>query len=273
MKSPVHLAVALAGLLATTASPSSAEIRWFPGTQRALPPSLAAFKEDGIASRWNHTSNQEWVWDFNLGTDVCMWERVGENSEQTIGARFGVASRFEFGTESFDLWATDLRGGAVWGLRRGPWTAEAFLFHESSHLGDEILERGERRRRDVAVNGVRLTASREWTNSFRLYGGLRAMPWAEPDDLRGLGLHAGAERSRLPPFERGYVAGELEAGSWRHWNPDLTLQAGVFLASRTSGSFLSRARAFVEFYSGAVHLGQFFDETETSLGLGLALQW
>ncbi len=262
-------------ILAGTCLPGAepAETVWFGGTQRALPINLVGFKEDGLRSTWSHTDADAWVWDFDLGTDVSIWQRRSESSFQSLGARFGIASRFEFGSESFDLWAADFRGGGVYGLQRGKMAYEAFLFHESSHLGDEILARGERTRQDVGVNGIRVTVSRQWTEVLRTYGGVTGVPWADPDELQSFGFHAGAELTRLPPCERGYVAAELDIWEWRDWSPDITGQVGLFLSGRRDRTWLSTARAYFEFRAGQVELGQFFNETETRFGFGLALSW
>jgi hypothetical protein len=264
---PLFLGVALVSQV------TAAETFWFAGTQRALPVNLVGFKEDGIRSTWSRTDQAAWVWDFNLATDVSIWLRRSGTNFMSLGARFGIASRFEFGSESFDLWAADFRGGGVWGLRQGPMAYEAAVFHESSHLGDEMIERGDRERQDIGVNGIRLTVSRQWKEWLRTYGGLTGVPWADPDELQSIGFHAGAELTSLPPWKRGYVAAELEVWEWRDWNPDFTAQVGLFLASRGEKTWLSRARTYFEFRTGSVELGQFYNETETRFGLGLALDW
>ena len=137
------------------------ETIWFGGTQRALPISLAAPKEDGLNSLWGVNNRGDNVWDFNLGTDISVWQETNATSFQSLGPRFGVATRFQFNSPSFDLWAADLQGGGVYGIRRGRMAFEAYFYHESSHLGDEILARGERARIDYNVNGLRLTVSWE----------------------------------------------------------------------------------------------------------------
>jgi len=266
-------AFALAAVAVTLSGAPAAQTVWFGGTQRALPVSLVGFKEDGIRSTWSHTDDEAWVWDFDLGTDVSIWQRRSESTFQSAGPRFGIASRFEFGSESFDLWAADFRGGGAWGLCKGPMAYEVVVFHESSHLGDEVIERGDRIRQDVGVNGIRLTISRKWNEQFRTYGGVTGVPWADPDELQSFGFHAGVELTSLPPWDRGYVAAELEGWEWRDWNPDVTTQIGLFLSPRRDGTWLSTARAYFEFRTGRVDLGQFFNETETRFGLGLALDW
>jgi len=95
----------------------AAETVWFGGTQWIMPVKLAKWKEDGINSLWGVDNRGRWLWDFNLGTDVAMFDRMAERTHQIVGGRFGIAGRFEFGSESFDLWSADFRGGGgVWGF-------------------------------------------------------------------------------------------------------------------------------------------------------------
>ncbi len=251
----------------------AAETVWFGGTQRALPISLAAPKEDGLRSAWSFTDAGDTTWDFHLGPDVSIWQRTSESCFQSIGARFGVTSRFEFGSESFDLWAADFRGGGGWGIRLDRMAYEVFLFHESSHLGDELLERQERARIDYGVNGIRLMASQRWNLWLRTYAGVTGQPLADPEELQSLGFHAGIEFTKLPPFHRGYVAVDAEDWEWRDWAPDVTAQTGLFIGPRGKGVALESARCFVEFRHGRVMLGQFYNETENYVAVGLAMNW
>ena len=250
-----------------------AEARWFTGTDRAFPPSLTDLKDNGIRSQWVVSHESDWLWDFNLGTDMAVWDREGEASRFILGGRFGVVTRFEFGSESFDLWAVDVRGGAVAGWRSGDWAAEALFLHESSHLGDEILERGDRQRIDAGINEIRLSVSRAWGNRWRVFGSLSGIPWARPEELQSFGFRLGGEARSLPPHDRGYAAAEMSVWEWRDWSPDVVIQLGLRLGPRDRESFLSSARAYLHAATGAVHLGQFFDETETTFGIGMALDW
>jgi hypothetical protein len=251
----------------------AAETTWFGGTQRALPLNLAAPKEDGLLSLWAFTDHGEDVWDFNLGTDVSVWQQTGASWFQSAGPRFGVATRFQFNSPSFDMWATDVRGGGVYGIRFERTAYEVYFYHESSHLGDEILERGERERIDYNVNGVRLTASRNWGERLRTYGGVSVQPWATPAELQSFGFQAGVEVSRLPPWDRVYAALDTEWWEWRSWNPDVTAQVGIYIGPKGRGPALEAARLFVELRSGRVNLGQFYNETETYVAIGLGTSW
>lgn len=249
------------------------ETVWFGGTQRALPLSLAAPKEDGLRSDWSLTDDEHKVWDFNLGTDVSMWQHASEALFQSMGVRFGVATRFQFDSGSFDLWAADVRGGGVYGIRLGRTACEVFFGHESSHLGDELMERGERERIDYNVNGVRLTASHQWKPCLRLYGGVSGQPWATPEELKSVGFHAGIELTTLPPWKRGYVAVDAESWEWRSWKPDATAQIGLFIGPRGQGKVLESSRFYLEGRTGRVMLGQFYDETEQTVAVGIATSW
>ena len=109
--------------------------------------------------------------------------------------------------------------------------------------------------------------------ALRIYGGVIIQPIAKPHQLESFGLHAGAELRRLPPWERGYLACDLEAWDWRSWNPDASLQAGVFIGPKNRGPALEAARLYLEFRTGRVQLGQFYNETEQYFGLGLGTNW
>jgi hypothetical protein len=121
---------------------------------------------------------------------------------------------------------------------------------------------------------VRLTVSRTWREDrWRTYGGLTGVPFAEPAELESFALHAGAEWRQLPPFRRGYLALETEVWAWREWNPDVTAQVGCFIGPRDEERLLSTARVYLQFAAGRVPLGQFYNETESTFALGLALHW
>ncbi len=244
---PVAIAVVALLLLATRPGClHGAETRWFPGTDRILPVSLVNLKDDGIRSHWLLNNQETFLWDFSVGTDVAIWEHAGPRTHQILGGRFGVNTRFEFGSESFDLWAADIRGGAVWGMEWRGWRFEALAFHESSHLGDEILERGDRERIDASVNGLRVTVSRDFGEHWRAYGGGTGVPWAEPEELRSFALHLGGELREVFPARRGYLAAECELWEWRSWTPDVVAQAGVFVGPREEDRWLSTARVYVQ---------------------------
>ncbi len=271
MKLRVTVSVAVLIIVAPWAC--SAETVWFGGTQRALPIALVSPKEDGIRSLWAWTDDSADVWDFNLGTDISVWQRTSEKCFQSVGPRFGVNTRFQFNSGSFDMWAVDVRGGGVYGIQFGDTAIEAFFYHESSHLGDEMLESGRRTRIDSSVNGLRLSASHFWRPWLRTYGGFSVQPWAEPSELESFGLHAGAELTGLPPFQRGYMAVESEFWDWRNWNPDAAAQVGLFIGPKNRGKALEQARVFAEVRCGRIMLGQFYNETESYFGLGIATSW
>ena len=146
-----------------------------------------------------------------------IWQCVSSNRVQTLGGRWGIYSRFQYNSESFDLWASDYRGGVVWGNAFGDSAFETFLYHESSHLGDEIEARGERQRQDAQVNGLRLLASRHLCDKLRLYGGGTSLLQADPKTLESYGFQLGTELTHLPPDARGFIAVDTEWWAWRSW--------------------------------------------------------
>jgi hypothetical protein len=273
MKPSLVVSAAAGVLLAVVSLGRAADTVWFGGTQRAMPIPLVSPKEDGIRSVWAWNDDGDNIWDFNLGTDVSVWQRTSEKCFQSMGPRFGVNTRFQFDSGSFDMWAVDVRGSGVYGIQFGDTALEVFFYHESSHLGDEMLDFGRRERIDSSVNGLRLTSSHKFKPWLRTYGGFSAQPWAEPSELESFGFHVGVELTGLPPFKRGYVAVESEFWDWRDWNPDAAAQVGLFIGPKNRGKALEQARIFAEVRTGRIMLGQFYNETETYFGLGIATSW
>jgi len=252
---------------------TAGDVTWFGGTQRALPITLASPKESGLRSNWAFTDHDAQLWDFNLGTDVTIWQLAGTSVWQSVNGRFGVTTRFQFNSESFDLWGADIRGGALWGLRKDKMAYEVYLFHESAHLGDEVIEQQERQRIDYNVNGIRVMVSRQWNEYLRLYGGVTGQPFADPEQLQSFGFHAGVEVTSLPPWRRGYVALDTEWWEWRDWEADATAQIGLFIGPRGKAAAITNARIYVELRSGRIVLGQYYNETEKYVAGGITTHW
>jgi len=264
----------LVAILAATV-PSAAECAdWFGGTGRAAPLLLAAPKETGLQSRWGYTDNDESIWDFDIGSDISVWQTGSSNDAITISARFMIHSRFQFNSASFNLWGSDFCGGLVAGRQWAEkYTGELFLYHESSHLGDETMDQGIRKRIDCSLNGIRVLGFRTWQRGLTTYAGMSLQGVAEPSDIRGVGIHLGAQMTDLPPGGRGFLAMNSEWWDWRDWNPDVCLQAGVTLGSQCNPATQRAARLFLQVYSGRVQMWQFWDETETSISIGMAHNW
>lgn len=263
-----------AALVVLSVSPAAAECTWFSGADRAVSAPLAAPKEAGVRSVWGFTDSDEAVWDFSLGTDASICRMGSDDAFWDASARFGVFSRFQFNSASFNMWGVDLRGGLVVGRKWSDrYAGELFIYHESSHLGDEVMEEETRQRIDANLNGIRLMGRRNWECGASAYAGVSVQQLSTPEDIEGICLHLGGEATGLPPWKRGFAALDSQWWGWRDWSPDVCFQVGCTLGRLEGATPQPASRVYIQVYSGRVQVWQYWDETETSISLGIAHKW
>jgi len=207
---------------------------------------------------------EDLVWGADLGVVEYNW---ADGTRFSLTARGLLSARFAFDSESFDLLNTDFIFGAAFGLGRPRWSAEALVFHQSSHLGDEILDRGERDRIDFSFEAVRLLADRRWGRT-RIYGGPTIKVRADPDYQEGkVILQAGFEHG-FDLWRRPFFIGlDLQSRQENDWDLNLNAQLGLILGDPLSGS--NKQRLLLEYFNGRSNMGQFFDRWESRFFLGL----
>jgi hypothetical protein len=206
--------------------------------------------------------------DLAWGGDLAMIEGRFADSRLTVATRGLMTGRFDISSDSFDLINVDFIGGLAMGYRNLPFAVELFIYHQSSHLGDEITERGERTRIDFGVEELRLLADWRWS-ILRLYAGGKVTLHAFPEALGGRTiLEAGAEVSgstgNVPLYAAFDIQGRVDI-------PDLSaacLQGGVGLASAA----VSRRvlYLFMELFAGRSSMGQYHAEREHHVLLGIS---
>lgn len=216
----------------------------------------------------NNYSGESFL-DFVFGGDAALLRSTeGDGRESSLSVRGLVAPRFQFTSDSFDLLNTDFQGGLAFGTALGELSWEVYVFHQSSHLGDEVLAEGIREKIDYSKEGVRFLASRTW-GPLRLYGGgtvnLRTEPHEYDEHLvPQCGLEwwfAGGERP-------AYLALDLRSREGNDWNVNTTLQIGVELGDVAKVE--NRHRVFIEFFTGYSEMGQFYNESESYVLAGVA---
>ena len=111
----------------------------------------------------------------------------------------GVQAEFDLAVSSFDFLVADFIVGVPLRLSHGPWTGRLAVYHQSSHLGDDILTRDDV---DLGVDGAVDFEAVEGYLGYRI-GPLRPYLGAEyrfrrtPEDQDPSVLHAGVDiRSR-----------------------------------------------------------------------------
>jgi hypothetical protein len=151
------------------------------------------------------------------------------------------------------------------------WAFQVGGKHISSHVGDEYAERTGRLRIDYTREEVALGAVWSPDSRWRAYAeaGWNPSPRERTGQEPGR-FQTGLEHSGGPVFGgervRWYAATNLELMEERDWQLDATLQAGLRIPSgdRTW-------RVAVTYYDGRIPLGEFFQDDERYLILGLYL--
>lgn len=195
----------------------------------------------------------------------------GRWGQWETGVQGGVFSIFDLDSSSFDLINTDFFVAGFVGYRFDDFSAFGRVFHQSSHLGDELLLRATRPNRiNLSYEGLDAKLSYDWQFGVRAYGGGGYLVDVDPSNLgRGFG-QAGMEfrspwslwRGRLRP-----IAGvDLEFREENRWHTDFSLRAGLQFENV---SVLSRnLQLLLEYYNGRSFDGQFFKQPVEYLGVG-----
>jgi hypothetical protein len=188
------------------------------------------------------------------------------------GVQAGVFSIFDMDSASFDLVNTDFFVAALLGYRLGEFSAMGRFFHQSSHLGDELLLRDTRpNRENLSYEGLDVKLSYDLPLGLRAYAGGGYLVRVDPSNLgRGFAQGGGEWRSpwalwgnRLRP-----VAGlDLQFREENNWHTDLSLRAGLqFESVAVLGRNL---QVLFEYFNGRSFDGQFYRDTVEFVGLGV----
>lgn len=244
--------------------------RWefLTGTDRAFAPLLADQREAQVTAGIKFGSA---YLDANIGGDVVIAEKSWSPSTRlTFSARGLYTMRLDLCEQGKPVINSDYIGGAAVGYRRGRDQFELFAFHQSSHLGDEILEpeSGPRRRERITYSreAVRFLWARQLQEDLRFYLGPTFDLCGTPSDIgQALTLQAGAEWWFSLWNEDFFLAGDLQSRQANDFGLSFTGQTGWMLAGRANRH---RPRLFFEFFTGHSNMGQYWDERENTFMLG-----
>jgi hypothetical protein len=215
--------------------------------------------------------------DTNIGS-VGLGDSIGvvrwNGSKPGEGVQFGVVgsifAQFDLGTPSSDLINADYIFGLPLTMRRDGFSTRIKLYHQSSHLGDEYLLRGEDiQRENLSFESIELLLSQE-LGPLRAYAGGERILRREPDTLAAQLVHAGLEfRTGSAGPLRFVTAADVKATEQHDWSPATSVRVGVEVGKSASGGHPTRLIAFMlELYEGPSPYGQFFQDDIDYIGLG-----
>lgn len=248
----------------------------------------ALFPEDRLFAprladpRWPHFSfaythfNQSGFPKLENVANISLGEQlnfVGFESESVgkfdLGIQPAVFGLFNINSDSFDLINTDYRLALPLDYRYKSFSAQARIFHQSSHLGDEFLLNTPVDRVNLSYEATDLTLSLDW-QAFRFYLGagkiLHSEPHLDPWSTQQ-GLEFVSTEALLNDSMRPVVGLDIQEKEETSWEPDLSMHAGMEFASPEKGHH--RVQLLIEYYHGRNPNGQFYREKIETIGLGL----
>lgn len=192
-----------------------------------------------------------------------------------LGLEAAVFSQFDLDAPSDDILNADYVVGLPLTFRIGSFSARARVYHQSSHLGDELLLRADPpiQRQNLSFESLELIASEE-LGPLRLYAGGEYLFRRSPSTLDELLAHAGVEVRLGPPRGARLVAAvDVKSSEQQDWEPAVSARAGVEIAWWRHEDHPPRLTSVVlEFYDGPSPYGQFFLESTRYFGGGVQFQ-
>jgi Protein of unknown function (DUF1207) len=193
-----------------------------------------------------------------------------------LGIQAAVFALFDLPSESMDLINADYWVGVPLAWRSGDFSAQARLFHQSSHLGDEYILRedlNEAGRENLSYEALDLLLSYD-LEDWRVYGGGTWRFRRDPDSFGEWVAQTGVEYEgpgtiwggRLRPV----AAVDVQFPEEADYEPDISIRAGVKLEN---ARFAGRSVLLLsEYYRGHNPNGQFYRRDLEYIGLGVQLQ-
>lgn len=247
-------------------------------------PSLAdprepRFHQGVVRITGGSVASRVWLADHGETIGIIRWSNPRFTGGVQIGVLVAKFAQFDLLTESNDLVNADYMIGVPLSFRHGRLMGRVSLYHVSSHLGDEYLQRTNVERVNVSYETFDARVGYERGNQ-RLYGGVETAIRRFPSDLLIAAAHLGAEaRLRavgldIPGNARVYpvISADVGAPAARDGGASVSVKAGLELS--TPGSFAQGARRLHilgEYYSGQSRFGQFYHERIRYAGLAMQL--
>ena len=219
--------------------------------------------------------NQMIFWDIGIGGAVPLLS-ANDGAEERAGVNVlgDFRSRFAVNSKSFDLLNADYTGGLNLVIRKPfslPGDMEVYLFHKSSHLGDEaILDTAtyHYRRINYSREVVRLLYYGTLSGAVRHAYGAHYILRKDPVAPRG---RLALQYNVAIPFRfiggRFFANSNFKCNEEHAWNMDVNVQFGIRLGKETNRIFSQKL--ILEFYNGYSRLGQFYDKRERNISLGI----
>jgi hypothetical protein len=182
------------------------------------------------------------------------------DSQWEAGIQAGVFALFQMDAPSKDLLNADYFASLFGTWRLGAFSALGRVFHQSSHLGDELLLRTRLERINLTYESVDLKLSYDLPWGLRVYGGGGYLFDQEPENLKPWAAQGGVEFRSPWTVAAGHIrpvaAVDLQTREENRWHLDLSVRGGIQLENVR---VLERnLQLLVEYFHGNSPDGQFY---------------
>jgi hypothetical protein len=215
---------------------------------------------------------QSWFGDVGVGVNFGLYRWPGKQpgDASQLGVFAAINSLFDMEGTSYPLVNTDYRVGFTYELRRGPFSGRTRLFHQSSHLGDELILQGNApQRTNLSVEVVDLLVAWERAG-WRPYLGGMYIIHRDPDDLKQAGFQVGVDYTGTAPvLFGGRLVGGVDYRSFEEndWRGGMSVKVGLeYGRPRPERRGI---KVLLKYYDGAAPWGQFYNDVISYYGLGL----
>jgi len=209
---------------------------------------------------------------------LARWGANARDDGVQLSIEGAIFAQFDLGSSSYDLINADYLVGVPLTIRRGPVSGRLRAYHQSSHLGDELLlRRGQNpQRENISFEAADFILSIDAV-ALRLYGGGEYIFNRLPKDLEHYIAHGGAEfrpaaellRWGRIGFLRFIAAVDLKASQQQDYDPSVSARVGFEINRSFSGELPARSWSILfELYRGPSPYGQFFRQKIQFIGVG-----
>jgi hypothetical protein len=200
--------------------------------------------------------------------------RAGDGVQ--LGVAGAVFAQFDIGTSSYDLLNADYLIALPLSFRHGGFSGRARIYHQSSHLGDEVILRPDHpERENLSFESVELLLSQD-VDALRVYAGGEYFFRREPVEIADRLVHAGVELRQRSGARLGTVArarlvaaADVKVVNDSAWRTGGNVRAGFEVGRpRDNGTAARRWSLLGEYYDGPSPYGQFHRSHVRLTGIG-----
>jgi hypothetical protein len=209
-----------------------------------------------------------------FGETFGLYRLIGsrEGDGLQLSVEGAIFAQFNMNTASHDLINADYTIGIPVTYRHGDNSVRFRIYHQSSHLGDELLlSANPPNRVNLSFEAIEFIYSREW-RGWRVYGGGEYLVHKEPAELKPMSVHWGIEYRGSKPLVwngRPLVGVDMKSLEEHNWAIDTSVKAGLEFGNPNPGQ--RRLRLMAEWYKGFDPHGQFYSNKAEYYGLGVSL--